>query len=111
MGSRSTTTRPGGAISSLSSRHSSSRPARPRAARSGRSTSTPFIDAQDWEIDAVDIAVREIAADKARATVTFKNAGKQRTVILDLVKLGASWRIADVAWDRNATLRKILTTK
>ena len=71
----------------------------------------PFIDAQDWEIDVVDIAVREIAADKARATVAFKNAGKQRTVILDLVKLGAGWRIADIAWDRKATLRKILTTK
>src|SRR5262249_47552698 len=71
----------------------------------------PFIDAQDWEIDVVDITVREIAADKARATVAFKNEGKQRTVILDLVKLDAGWRIDDIAWDRKATLRKILTTK
>ena len=28
----------------------------------------PFLDAQDWEIDAVDVAVRDIAADKASAT-------------------------------------------
>jgi Protein of unknown function (DUF3828) len=60
----------------------------------------PFINAQDWEIDAVDVVVREIAADKASATVSFKNAGKQRIVILDLVKLRAGWRIANITWDR-----------
>jgi hypothetical protein len=77
----------------------------------GKLDGDPFIDAQDWEIDAVDIDVREIAADKASATVSFKNAGKQRTIILDLVKLGVGWRIADIAWDRKATLRGILTKK
>ena len=75
----------------------------------GKLDADPFIDAQDWEIDAVDIDVREIAADKASATVSFKDA--ERTIILDLVKLGVGWRIADIAWDRKATLRGILTKK
>jgi hypothetical protein len=77
----------------------------------GKLDADPFIDAQDWEIDAVDIDVREIAADKASATASFKNAGKQRTIILDLVKLAVGWRITDIAWDRKATLRGILTKK
>jgi hypothetical protein len=76
----------------------------------------PFIDAQDWEISAVDVAVREIAADKASATVSFKNLAEQTTVVLDLVKLRAGWRIADITWDRKTgdrkgTLRGILAGK
>jgi Protein of unknown function (DUF3828) len=77
----------------------------------GKLDSDPFIDAQDWEIDAVDIAVRDVAADKAGATVSFKNLDKPRIVVLDLVKLKAGWRIADIAWDRKATLRGLLTQK
>jgi len=71
----------------------------------------PFIDAQDWEINAVDIAVREIAADKAAATVSFKNADRQTIVVLDLVKLRVGWRIADITWGRKETLRGIFTRK
>jgi hypothetical protein len=77
----------------------------------GKLDSDPFVDAQDWEIDGVDVAVRNIDADKASATVSFKNAGKPRTVILDLVKLKGDWRIADITWDRNATLRGVLSGK
>jgi hypothetical protein len=77
----------------------------------GKLDGDPFIDAQDWEIHAVDIAVRDVAADKAGATVSFKNVDKPRIVVLDLVKLKAGWRIADIAWDRKATLRGVLTQK
>ena len=73
--------------------------------------SDPFIDAQDWEIGAVDVAVRDVAADKAGATVSFKNVDKPRIVVLDLVKLKTGWRIADIAWDRKVTLRGVLTQK
>jgi len=76
----------------------------------GKLGSDPFIDAQDWEIDAVDVAVREIAADKASATVSFKNVD-EHTVILDLIKLRVGWRIANITWDGNATLHEILTKK
>jgi hypothetical protein len=77
----------------------------------GKLDGDPFIDAQDWEIGAVDIAVRDVAADKAGATVSFKNVDKPRIVVLDLVKLKTGWRIADIAWDRKATLRGVLTQK
>jgi hypothetical protein len=74
----------------------------------------PFIDAQDWEIESVDIAVREIAADKASATVSFTNMDKPTTVLLDLVKLREGWRIADITWDRDGrkeSLRALFTKK
>ena len=69
----------------------------------------PFVDAQDWQIDAMDVAVRDTAADKATATVSFMNIDKQITVVLELVKLREGWRISDIAWDRQETLRGILT--
>ena len=71
----------------------------------------PFIDAQDWEIASVDITVRESAADKASATVSFVNIDKPTTVLLDLVKLKEGWRIAEITWDRNESLRRLLTKK
>ena len=67
----------------------------------------PFIDAQDWDISAVDVAVRDTSAEKASATVSFKNLGKPTTVVLDLVKLKDGWRIADINWGRKQTLRAL----
>ena len=75
----------------------------------GKLGSDPFIDAQDWEIDAVDIAIQEVAPDKASATVSFKSLGDQRRVVLALVKLKAGWRIADITSDRKETLREFLS--
>src|SRR5439155_18377085 len=42
----------------------------------GKLGSDPFIDAH-WEIDNVDVAVRDTGSDKASATVSFKNLGEQ----------------------------------
>lgn len=72
--------------------------------------SDPFVDGQDWEIAAFDIAVRDIAPDKASATVTFRSFDKQKTVVLDLVKLKNDWRVADITWQRDGkteTLRAL----
>jgi Protein of unknown function (DUF3828) len=77
----------------------------------GKLGADPFIDAQDWEIDAVDIAIREIAPDKASATVSLTSLGEQRTVVLALVKLKMGWRIADITSDRKETLREFLSKK
>ena len=77
----------------------------------GKLGADPFIDAQDWEIDTVDIAVRETAPDKASATVSFKSLGEQRTVVLALVNLKTGWRIADITSDRKETLREFLSKK
>jgi hypothetical protein len=71
----------------------------------------PSIDAQDWDISAFDVAVRDTGADKATATVSFKNLGKPTTVVLDLVKLREGWRIADINWGRKPTLRGLFSKK
>jgi hypothetical protein len=71
----------------------------------------PFVDAQDWQIDAVDIDLLDTAVDKANAMVSFMNVDRQTTVVLELVKLKEGWRIADIAWDHNETLRELFTRK
>src|ERR1700689_1283423 len=58
----------------------------------------PFVDAQDWDIAAVDIAVTDTANNAARATATFKNGDTPATVVLDLVKINDNWRISDITW-------------
>ena len=58
----------------------------------------PFIDAQDWDIGAFDISVRDTGAGKAAGTVAFKNFGAPVTIELALVKLKDGWRIADILW-------------
>jgi hypothetical protein len=77
----------------------------------GKLDADPFIDAQDFDIEGVDVALRDVAADKAIATVSFKNLGQRQTVVLELVKLKQDWRIANITWDRKATLRGLLTGK
>jgi Protein of unknown function (DUF3828) len=66
----------------------------------GMLESDPFIDAQDWEISAVDIAVRDVSPDKAVATASFKNIDHATTVVLDLTKIKSEWRIANITWQR-----------
>ena len=61
----------------------------------------PFIDAQDWDIKDVDIAVAETAPGKASATVKFIIFDKPKTVVLDLVKIKAEWRIREITWRRD----------
>ena len=72
----------------------------------------PFVDAQDWDIATVDIAVSDAAPDKARATVSFSNANKPTTIVLDLVKIKNEWRISDITWQREgekSTLRNLFS--
>jgi hypothetical protein len=71
----------------------------------------PFVGGQDWEIGPVDIVTRDIAPDKASATVKFRNLEAQTTVLYDLVKLKEGWRIADITWDGKDTLRGIFVEK
>lgn len=58
----------------------------------------PFVDAQDWEISNLDIAVKSTGADTALATVTFMMFMKPRTVTLELANTPAGWRIAEIRW-------------
>jgi hypothetical protein len=59
----------------------------------------PFVDAQDWEVKDLAIAVAKSAEpDKTMAVVKFKNYGEQKELKLSLVKTDAGWQIADIDW-------------
>jgi hypothetical protein len=68
-----------------------------------------FVGHQDWNIADMSIDVKEIGA-KAKATVNFVNFGKSETVVVELLKVGEDWRIADIAWD-SGTLRGLFRKK
>ena len=70
----------------------------------------PFVDAQDWDIAAFEIAFADSASNKTRATVNFRNAGQPVSVALDLVMVSNDWRVSDITWQRDGkaeTLRGI----
>jgi hypothetical protein len=64
----------------------------------------PFVDAQDWEIKNVRIAVSQENSAGAMGTVQFNNAGQERTIRYDLVRTAYGWRIDDIKW-REGSLR------
>ena len=68
-----------------------------------------FIGHQAWDIANLVVDVKESGA-KATAIVRFTNAGNPEKVVLDLLKVGESWRIADIAWD-SGTLRGLYRKK
>jgi len=68
-----------------------------------------FVGHQDWNIADLAIDVKEIGA-KATAVVSFVNAGKSEKVVVELLKVGESWRIADIAWD-SGSLRGLYRKK
>jgi uncharacterized protein DUF3828 len=59
----------------------------------------PFVDAQDWEISDLAVAVEDAGSAKARATVKFKNSNKPSVVTLELMKIGKAWKISNVTWE------------
>src|SRR5215510_6711912 len=69
-----------------------------------------FIGHQDWNIADLTIDVKEAGA-KAKATVNFTNFGKSEKVVVDLLKVGPDWRIADIQWDDASTLRGLFRKK
>jgi hypothetical protein len=70
----------------------------------------PFVNAQDWEIDAFAIEVKDTGPGKAVGTVKFKNGGEAVTVIADLVKTKDGWRIDDLRGP-GRSLRKMFNKK
>ena len=63
-----------------------------------------FVGHQDWEISKLTVDVQE-SGDKAAGTVSFLNIDKTETVKLSLQKVGKDWRIDDVTYADNSTLR------
>jgi hypothetical protein len=56
----------------------------------------PFVNAQEWAVDKLDISVQQQGKEKAIGTVKFINRGKPQTVIVELVKMPNGWRIHDI---------------
>jgi hypothetical protein len=59
----------------------------------------PFIGRSEWDISDLSIDVKDTGALKTVGTVTFLNFGKPEKVVLELLRLGSEWRVADVKWD------------
>jgi hypothetical protein len=66
----------------------------------------PFVGRHDWDISNLAIEVKDTGAFKAIGTVTFMNSGKPEQVVLELLRSGNDWRIADVTWE-SGTLRAV----
>lgn len=81
----------------------------------GRLDFDPFVAAQDWGPTKIDLKVTPgTSADRATGTARFTAEGeKQATVVtLDLVKLPAGWRIADIHWSgQTKSLVAVLSKK
>jgi hypothetical protein len=58
----------------------------------------PFIGHPEWDISDLSIDVKDTGAPKTVGTVTFVNFGKPEKVVLELLRSGEEWRIADVEW-------------
>jgi hypothetical protein len=58
----------------------------------------PFVDAQDWDIRDLTIAVAAQGAGAALATVRFRNFGERKQVRLKLLRLSQGWRVDDVVF-------------
>jgi hypothetical protein len=61
--------------------------------------SDPFVGHQDWDISNLAVEVKDTGGAKAMGTVTFTNAGKSEKVVVELLRSGKEWRIADIQWD------------
>jgi hypothetical protein len=70
----------------------------------------PFIGRPEWDISDFSIDVKDTGAPKTVGTVTFMNFGKPERVVLELLRSGKGWRIADVEWD-SGTLRGLYRRK
>jgi Protein of unknown function (DUF3828) len=71
----------------------------------------PFVGHQEWDISDLAVDVKDKpAAAKAVGTVTFNNAGKPEKVVIELLRNGRDWRIADIKWDASS-LRSLYRKK
>jgi hypothetical protein len=77
----------------------------------GRMDFDPFINGQQWQIDSIDLALKDTGAGKAEASVRFREIDTYETVYYQLVATPDGWRIADISWsDGGPSLRAILTS-
>jgi hypothetical protein len=69
----------------------------------------PICSCQDYDpLKSLSISLAPAADNTAHATVSFKTLGDTVTVNYDLVRIGASWRIADIMTKDVPSLRDLL---
>ena len=69
----------------------------------------PFIDAQDWDLTEITVAVEAMTPDRAEGHVAFVNFGEPKRVDLELVRgEDGGWRIRDILWS-SSSLRGLYT--
>lgn len=69
----------------------------------------PFVGHESWDIKDLSVEVKETGA-KAIGTVSFINFGKPEKVVVELLRVGSDWRIAEIKWGP-LTLRSIYRRK
>jgi Protein of unknown function (DUF3828) len=62
----------------------------------------PFVGHQDWDISNLAIEVKDTGGAKVIGTVSFANSGKAEKVVVELLRSGKDWRIADIRWDASS---------
>jgi hypothetical protein len=72
--------------------------------------SDPFIGRPEWDISDLSIDVKDTGAPKTVGTVSFLNFGRPEKVVLELLRLGSEWRVAEVKWD-SGTLHGVYRRK
>jgi len=70
----------------------------------------PFIGRSEWDVSDLSVDVKDTAGFKTVGTVTFINFGKPERVVLELLRSGKEWRIADIVWD-SGSLRRLYRRK
>jgi hypothetical protein len=65
----------------------------------------PLYDAQDMQIKNFAIGKAESEGAKAKVTVTFENLGQKKTLVFMLGKGSTGWRINDIDYGSEGTLR------
>ncbi|MEZ5890016.1 MAG: hypothetical protein R3D52_07010 [Xanthobacteraceae bacterium] len=69
----------------------------------------PFVGHESWDIKDLSVEVKETGA-KAIGTISFTNFGKPEKVVVELLRVGSDWRIAEIKWGP-LTLRSIYRRK
>ncbi|MBZ6076169.1 DUF3828 domain-containing protein [Microvirga puerhi] len=79
----------------------------------GRIEFDPFVDAQDFEIENLEIKVLSQDANAAKVVASFRNLGQPAEITYDLAKTPKGWRVANITWKRpdsgNEDLRSVLS--
>lgn len=68
----------------------------------------PFYNAQETDLGTMDVAVAKVSGNATVALVRFENAGNPVEIAYRVVLDGEAWRIDDIEYGEDRTLRKTL---